>query len=279
MLYVYLIASAALIPLINNFTDILRQPYSWWLVPVLFVGFFLGFIILHAAVLFVSVLPISLEGPQERFSGYYRRLVNCTIRLVVQLLGVHIHSTGRDKVPEEGRVMLVCNHLHEIDPAVIINELPELELGFIAKKEIYVTMPFVAKILHKLHCLPIDREHDREAAKTVVSAIKKIKDDVVSIGVFPEGYCSKDGELQPLRNGVFKIAQKADVPIVVCALSGTTSFVKNMFRRPTHIYFDVVETIPAEKVASMTTHELGDYVHSLMEEAIKKQRKQQKNSR
>ena len=272
MLYVYLIASAALIPLINNFTNILRQPYSWWLVPLLFVGFFLGFIILHAAVLYFTVIPVRLDSPQERFSGYYRRLITSTIRLLVPLLGVHIHSNGKEKMPDEGRVMVVCNHLHEIDPAVIINEFPDLEIGFIAKKEIYVTMPFVARALHKMHCLPIDRENDREAAKTVVSAIKKIKDDVVSIGVFPEGYCSKDGELQPLRNGVFKIAQKANVPVVVCALTGTTTFMKNIFRRPTHIYFDVIETIPAERVSSMTTAELGGYVHSLMEETIKKQR-------
>ena len=40
MFYLYLVLSAALIPVLNNFFEILRQPYSWWLVPVLFIAFF-----------------------------------------------------------------------------------------------------------------------------------------------------------------------------------------------------------------------------------------------
>lgn len=278
MLYFYLVASVALIPLLNNFFDILRQPYSIWLVPLLFVGFFIGFLLLHAIVLFFSVVFIRLDSPQGRFSNYIRTLVTVTLRLIIPMLGVKIHSSGKEKVPENGRMMLVCNHLDNIDPAVILNELPQCELAFIAKKEVYETMPFVAKVLHKLHGMPIDRENNREAAKTVITAIKKIKEDVASVAVFPEGYCSKTGELLPLRNGVFKIAQKAGVPIVVCVIADTPLFLKQLFRKRTHIYFDVVETIPAEKVAEMSTAEIGDYVHKLMYDAIEeiKQKKVKK---
>ena len=59
MLYVYLVASAALIPILDIFFDILKESYSWWLVPVLFIGFFLGFIILHLAVFAVSALIVN----------------------------------------------------------------------------------------------------------------------------------------------------------------------------------------------------------------------------
>lgn len=273
MLYVYLVASAALIPILNNFFDILRTPSSWWLVPVLFVAFFLGFILIHALVLWVSINLVNMNSPQERFSRYYRALITSSIQTILPLAWVRIHTTGKEKVPTDGRVMLVCNHLQDFDPGVIINELPDLELAFIAKKDIYSTMPFVSKALHKLQCLPIDRENNREAAKTVVSAVKLLKSDKVSIGVFPEGYCSKDGELQPLRNGVFKIAQKAGVPIVVCTLVNSELIVKQMFRKPTHVYFDILETIPAEKVQELSTVELGDYIHSLMLDALTKRKK------
>lgn len=276
MLYVYLVASAALIPILNNFFDILKTPSSWWLVPVLFVAFFIGFVLIHALTLWVSVNLVNMNSPQERFSRYYRALITSSIRTILPLAWVRIHTTGKDKVPNDGRVMLVCNHLQDFDPGVIINELPDLELAFIAKKDIYSTMPFVSKALHKLQCLPIDRDNNREAAKTVVSAIKLLKEDKVSIGVFPEGYCSKDGELQPLRNGVFKIAQKAGVPIVVCTLVDSERIVKQMFRKPTHVYFDILETIPPERVQELSTVELGDYIHSLMSDAIDYRRKNKK---
>lgn len=42
MFYFYLVLSAVLLPVLNNFFGILRQPYSWWLVPVLFITSFLG---------------------------------------------------------------------------------------------------------------------------------------------------------------------------------------------------------------------------------------------
>ena len=268
MIYVYLILSAVLVPISDIFFDVLREPYSWWLVPVLIIAFFLGFVIIHAAVLGISVWLVDLEKPQERFSRYFRVLITQSIKMIVSLVGVQIHTTGKENVPEEGRVMLVCNHLHEIDPAVLIHELPDLELGFIAKKEAYETMPFVARAMHKLHCLPIDRENNREGAKTIVAAIKKLRDDTVSMGVFPEGHCSEDGELHELRNGVFKMAQKAEVPIVVCVIAHTKTFVSRLFKKPIHIYLDILETIPAEKVAEMSTAEIGDYVYSVMAKAI-----------
>ena len=130
-------------------------------------------------------------------------------------------------------------------------------------------MPFVAKFMHKLHCLPIDRENDREAAKTVVSAIRLIKEDKASVGVFPEGYTSKTCELLPLRNGTFKIAMKAQVPVVVCVINNTREIVKRMFRRRTDVEFRVLDTIYPEQYESMNTSRLGDIVHGEMLTALK----------
>ena len=81
----------------------------------------------------------------------------------------------------------------------------------------------------------------------------------------------KSGLLQPFRNGAFKIAQKANVPIVVCALSNTKAILKNMFRRRTDVHLDVLDVIPAETVASLkTTVEIGDYAHKILSEGLAK---------
>ena len=92
-----------------------------------------------------------------------------------------------------------------------------------------------------------------------------MKDDAVSIGVFPEGYTSLDGLLHPFRHGVFKIAQKAKVPIVVCTLRNTQYVFKNARKlRPTDVYLDVVDVIPAEELAEVTAVDVGNRVHKLM---------------
>ncbi len=269
MLYFYLILSAALIPLLNNFFDILQKGYSWWLVPLLFVGFFLGFIVLHIAFLLVSIAVINPKSDREKGSRFYRFIVKISLPMVLTLARVKINVTGLDAcdIPTDRRMLFVCNHQFDFDPLIMMAVFINQKIGFIGKKEIFEKMKLVGKIMHKLHGLSIDRENDREAAKTVIEAIRIIKNDKASIGVFPEGYTSKNCELLPFRNGVFKIALKTNAPIVVCAINNTRQIPKNMFRRKTEISFKIAEVVYPEQYEGMNTAELSDMVHEIMEKA------------
>lgn len=270
MLYVYLIISAALIPLLNNFFDILQQPYSWWLVPVLFIGFFITFVLLQGLAFLLIILTANPEKETDPWDKPFRFLLKHTLPIIVFLARVKINYKGLEKMPENaGKMLFVCNHQHDFDPVIILSAFPDSKIGFIGKKEIYVTMPFIAKAMHRLHGLPIDRENDREAAKTIIKAIKLIKEDRASIGLFPEGYVSKSCELLPLRNGSLKIALKTGVPVAVCVLNNTRSLPENIFRRKTEIEFRLLDVIYPEQYAGMNTAELGDIIHKQMEDALK----------
>ncbi len=271
ILYFYFFLSAALLPFLNMIgVDIFGGANSWWIVPLIVIGSFVGLIVLHLSVLGIMLCLVDLEGNPDKFSNLYRRFINVTLPLLWKIGRVNIHTTGAENVPEDERFLLVCNHNHDIDPAVIISELPSAELGFIAKKEIYTIPKFwiVARAMHKLHCLPIDRENNRSAAETVVKAIRLIKDDTVSVGVFPEGYTSLDGRLHEFRNGVFKIACKSACPIVVCTLVGTRAASKRLIKHSSDIYFDIVDVISAEEVMGMNTAEISERVHKAMEVSL-----------
>ena len=178
--------------------------------------------------------------------------------------------TGLEKVPRKGRFLLISNHLFAFDPIVFYYAMPWAELSFVSKTENYA-IPIVAQVMHKILCLPLDRNNDREALKAILKAISILKDEKASIAVFPEGGTSKSGLLQPFRNGAFKIAQKAGVPIVVCAISNTKAILKNMFRRRTDVCLDVLEVIPAQTVAGLkTTVEIGDYAHKILSAGLAK---------
>ncbi|MBO7520238.1 MAG: 1-acyl-sn-glycerol-3-phosphate acyltransferase [Clostridia bacterium] len=274
MLYVYIVIAAAAVPMLNNFYPVLRQDYSVWLVPLLFSGGVLALIIIHLLIFVIAGLLVSLKKPAGERIPVYRFIVARTLPMLFSLLRVKVESTGLEKVQGLFPAMLVCNHINNIDPAVMIKELPDLKLAFVGKKEIYTEMPFIARYMHKLNCLPIDRENNREAAKTILEAIRLIKEKKVSIGIFPEGYTSLTGELQPFRNGAFKIATKAGCPIIVCTILGTPEAVKHLFVRKNTVYFDVLEVIPASEVTTLTTAGLSERVHSLMSDNITQRRKQ-----
>ena len=156
---------------------------------------------------------------------------------------------------------------------MIFSAFPDSKISFIGKKEILTEMKFISKAMSLLSCLFINRENDREGAKTIVSAIKYIKADERSIALFPEGYTSKTDELLPFRNGSLKVAVKSEAPIVVCVLNNTKSIVKNMFRRKTVVDFKLLDVIYPESYDGMSTTELGDLIHNKMNTALEELRK------
>ena len=138
------------------------------------------------------------------------------------------------------------------------------QLAFLTKKENY-KLPFIGAFMHKILCQPIDRENDRQALKSIIKCIQLIKEDKVSVCAFPEGYTSKDGKLHPFRPGVFKIAQKTNVPIVVCTIQNTREIFKNLRHlRHTDVELHLVEVIPPETYAGLNTVALSDMVYEKM---------------
>lgn len=75
-------------------------------------------------------------------------------------------------------------------------------------------------------------------------------------------------DLLPFRNGAFKIAQKANVPIVICALVNSKAILKNMFRRHTDVYLDVLAVIPPEELEGLKTVDIGNRAHGILLEGL-----------
>ena len=89
------------------------------------------------------------------------------------------------------------------------------------------------------------------------------------MGVFPEGWCSLDFKLHPFRPGVFKIAQKANVPIVVCTLKGAEDLFDNVKKlRRSRVHLHLVGVIPAEELKGVTTVDIAARVHAMMAEDL-----------
>ena len=96
-----------------------------------------------------------------------------------------------------------------------------------------------------------------------------MKRDLCSVGIYPEGTRSKTSELLPFHAGSFKTAQRANVPLAVACVRGTEKIKKRLFLRPTDVYLDILEVIPAAQVKAMSTVELSDYARRRIEEGLK----------
>lgn len=237
---------------------------SRWLLPVLFIGCYLVLVLLAFGFLCIICAAVDIEKPQEHDSRFYRSIMYVYIEALISLVMVRLHTRGLDKTPKEGRFLLVCNHLFLADPGILLHCFKKSQLAFITKYENY-DLPFVGKFMHKILCQPVDRDNDRQALKTILKCIQMIRDDEVSVGVFPEGYTSKDGKLHPFRPGVFKIAQKTNVPIVVCSIQGTRMIFQDLKKlKKTDVHLHLVDVIQPEQYKGMSTVELSSLVYEKM---------------
>lgn len=242
-----------------------------WSVPVgiaLFVGAFLLGVILSLAFLWLMAKRVDRSIPQEENSPFYRRLTDFYVRAIAFFGRVKITVHGMERfhaeVAPQERFLLVCNHVCIIDPVMLLYAFPKSQLAFISKKE-NDDMPIVGEMMHKLQCQLIDRENDRAALRTIVKCIQMLKEDKASVAVFPEGYCSKDGLLRRFRPGVFKIAQKAQAPIVVCTLRDTLNVLPNIKKlRSGRVELHVAGIIRPEQFEGNTAVDIADRVYRMM---------------
>ena len=265
MLLRFIILLALVLGAIIGIPTGIFESYTWlWALPLMTLG--LALVMLAGVFGFLMILckRVDQDAEQDGDDPLYRKVTELIVESVLPMVRVSVKVKGVNKVPQEGRFMLVCNHVNDLDPAPILYALPGRQLAFVAKKEVR-DMFVIGPMLHKLQGQFINRENDREALKTILKCIQILKEDKGSIAVFPEGGIHDDRKFHHFRPGVFKIAQKAQVPIVVCTLKNTRDLIHNLLRfKRSDVELDVLTVIQPEEFADVTTTELADRVYKIM---------------
>ena len=185
----------------------------WWLLPIL-IACFVAANLVYVLLMFVCTW---FAGPNKMYthiSPFYHALTMALDGWILALCRVKIHVTGLEKVPTDTEYLFVSNHRSNFDPMVQWWVLRRWRLAFVSKPSNmrkFVIGPFVRRCCF----LPIDRENARNALTTINAAADLIRAHECSFAIYPEGTRSKSGELLPWHAGSLKIAQKANVPIVV----------------------------------------------------------------
>ena len=242
---------------------------AWlWVLPVSFLGSVVLLALAGFAFLLILCKRVDQSVPQEDDDPLYRKVTDLYLAAVLPVLRIRTIEKGMEKVPGSGRFLLVCNHTDDSDPIILMHSFARQQLAFISKRE-NSTMFVIGPMMHKLQCQLINRENDREALKTILKCIQILKEDKASVAVFPEGGIHDDYKFHHFRPGVFKIAQKANVPIVVCTLKNTEVVIHNLKRlKGTTVELNVLEVIPPEEFKDITTVEIADRCYKRMAEDL-----------
>ena len=227
-------------------------------------GILLGLFLLYVLFLGVCALLVNPEKEYEKNSCFYRFLLDSATAAAMKLLRIRVHVSGMEKIPQNTKVLFVSNHRSNFDPIVTWYALKKWRIAFVSKPSNF-KIPSFGRIIRKCCFMPIDRENPRKAIPTINRAAKLLRKQEVSIGIYPDGTRSKNCELLPFHNGVFKIAQKAEAPIVVLCVTGTEKIAKRTPFRRTDVYLDVLDVFSAQCIKETKTEMIGTAVRRLIE--------------
>ena len=247
--------------------NLLAHWYLYWVPVVLLFVFFLIALILFLLVAYLSTLHINVDEVKERPNPFGVFICEEFAAFLLYISGIRVVLTGLEKVPADRRFLLVSNHRSNLDPIVIMDKMRSYNIAFISKIS-NLKIPAIGKLIHEWCFMSIDRENARNAIKTIQQASNYIKNDIVSIGIYPEGTRSKSQQMGEFHAGCFKIAQKAGCPLVISVIRGTET-VKYHFWSVSKVYVDILEVIEVDQVKSMKSVELADYSKKVMADFIR----------
>lgn len=126
-----------------------------------------------------------------------------------------VEVIGKENIPDEGGVILCCNHLSNLDPP-FLGAYIKRPIHYMAKKELF-EKPILKSLLPKIKAFPVRRGmSDKRALRTALNLVHNGE----MIGLFPEGKRSTDGELGRGLAGAGFLALRTEATIIPCAIIG-----------------------------------------------------------
>jgi 1-acyl-sn-glycerol-3-phosphate acyltransferase len=242
----------------------------WWNIPLMFIGFWLFFFVIFVLFLIFIANLHSKKTKVIKPKGIYPFLIYHVAVFLRTIWNLKVVFEDQDKLPKDKKFLLVLNHQSMLDPIILISLLRDYQFSFIVKDSL-IRVPFVGRYLHASGFLPIDRKNDRKAMENILLGIKRLEFGQ-TMTIFPEGTRSKSPVLGEFRSGAFKIAQKAQAPIVVAVVDG---FYKKRTRLPLvpgKIYIKIVDILPYENIKDLHTNDISQQIHNLMEKSLQEAR-------
>ncbi|MBQ4832831.1 1-acylglycerol-3-phosphate O-acyltransferase [Pseudoalteromonas sp. MMG010] len=179
---------------------------------------------------------------------------------MAKLLGVTLILKRDVEAENVGPAVYVANHQNSYDLFTIPAMVPKHCVS-IGKKSLK-WIPFFGQLYWLSGNILIDRSNRTKAANTISKAANKIKQQGLSVWMFPEGTRSYGRGLLPFKTGAFHTAMSADVPIVPVCMNSTDKSIKlNRWNNGT-ICIEMLAPINLDK--TLTAREHAASIHSVM---------------
>ena len=188
------------------------------------------------------------------------------LSFIILKLFYRLSIIGKENIPKIEPVVVVSNHLSNIDPFVVNVALFPRKVCSMAKEELFRN-PLLSFFFRKLGAFPIHRgKYDRRAFKNSLEVLSRGQ----VFAIFPEGRRNRleDGKLGPLHKGAALIAIKSGVLVVPMGIKGTEKiFPKgNLLPRFPKVKVKIGKPLPLINDKEQLTEKIGETISSILGE-------------
>lgn len=255
----FLVILFAILSLITSALPYIFVPSLSPLLLILFVPLeFVGWNLLFLLVLFLSTFLLPGGAKAARNLPWCRKVIHPVMQWLFAVLNCSVRVVGYEKVPNCPCVF-VSNHRSDFDPMAVLATVSDRPLVYISKESNF-RIPIAGPYIRHAGFLALDRENPLRAARTIKEGARLVREEGLTVGIYPEGTRSRTGELLPFKEGAFALAKKADAPIVLMVTPNTEKIGKGLpFRPRVHVTVEYIEVVSREQVAEMSLAELATY--------------------
>lgn len=155
--------------------------------------------------------------------GWYR-VIRGVVRFLLRLLS-RLEIEGLENIPDQGPYLLVTNHLHWLDPPVVMAAFPHRAYVFAAEK--WGKNRLLGPLFRSLDAIFVQRgEVDRKALRQALAVLR----GGGVLGLAPEGTRSKTGALQQGRSGAAYMAYQTGIKLVPVVATGQKQLFPSLWR-------------------------------------------------
>ena len=160
-----------------------------------------------------------MNGALKSSTGYF--LLKPFVKFGLKIFYRRITVTGIENIPATGGFILYANHQNALMDPLLLCCFTQRPLHWLARADVFRN-PWVARILHHLHMIPIHRERDNsdlltESGNTFKLSSRRLAEGC-AIAVFPEGGHAHHKIIRPFKRGMARIVcgngELMDVPFL-----------------------------------------------------------------
>ena len=222
-----------------------------------------GLWFLTASLIGIFVVAVHPGDPSNS-----RRFARIFSWLSLRLVGLRVHVRHREFLSAVRPCVYVTNHQANEDLFIHCSFFPDRTV--VTGKRELIRIPLFGVMFKVMGNILLDRDRRVTAVSQLSDAARRIREEKISVWIFPEGHRNKKRELLPFKRGAFHLARLAGVPVVpvVTQRYGHMLDIASRRMKGGVVHVEILEPVPTTNLTEADIPALAATVQKRIEEAL-----------